>query len=282
MPVSNLSRLCRTCSGVAAVCLSLGVASAQSTAPRPRPPAPPVPFSVEPSLTISDDVGWTPDQTPADFLDGVGLRVKARWRQMYREPPGPPPTARPVAAFSLGGLVADSFLAMEATDAQQFRNNNQDILSYCRVLGLGDKLAPRLMSEGKMAERDNWTSLRQDVVDGHQELCRCLREQRDEDLAILVDMGIWMRMMDMVSGIVVESPDASVWPLSIGSPALLKDMKQRYSQMALSTRKQDRIASLGELLDYLCRHWVDSPPPSLLRVTKTHDKIHEEWARLRN
>ncbi|MDB6006340.1 MAG: hypothetical protein JWR15_3327 [Prosthecobacter sp.] len=271
--------LSRTCAGAVALCLSFSMASGQSTV-RPRPPSL-VPFTVEPSFTIGDDVGWTADQTPADFLDGVGLRVKARWRQMYRQPPGPPPTARPVVAYSLGGLLADSFLAMEATDSQQFRNNNQDILSYCRVLGLGDKLAPRLMSEGKLAEQELWNTLRQDVVDGHQELCRFLREQRDEDLAILVDMGIWMRMMDMVSGIVVESPDAAVWPLCVGSPALLKDLRQHYSQLAESTRKQERIALLGELVDYLCKHWVDASPPSLMRVTKTRDKIHDQWAKLR-
>ncbi|MDB6138411.1 MAG: hypothetical protein JWO94_1483 [Verrucomicrobiaceae bacterium] len=278
MPSQSSSLPVRISSGIVVMCLGLGVAGAQTT-PRLRPP-PLVPFTVEPSLTLGDDVGWTPDQTPADFLDNVGLRVKARWRQMYREPPGPPPTARPLVAYSLGGLMADSFLAMEATDSQQFRNNNQDILSYCRVLGLGDKLAPRLMSEGKLAEQDQWATLRQEVVDGHQELCRFLREQRDEDLAVLVDMGIWMRMMDMVSGVVMESPDASVWPLSIGSPALLKDLKQRFSQMTPITRSQERIVALGDVVDFLCRHWLDAPPPTVSRVAKTRDKIREQWAKL--
>lgn len=280
MPALASYLLTRTWSGVAVVCLSLGVASGQTTAVRPRPPAF-VPFTVEPSLTISDDVGWTADQTPADFLDGVGLRVKARWRQMYREPQGPPPTARPLVAYSLGALMADSFLAMEATDSQQFRNNNQDVLNYCRVLGLENKVSPRLMSQGKLAEHEKWATLRQDVVDGHQELCRFLREQRDEDLAILVDMGIWMRMMDMVSGVVVESPDVTVWPLSVGSPALIKDLKHRYSLLSENTRKLDRIATLGELLAYLDRHWVDASPPSQLRVTKTREKIHDQWVKLR-
>jgi hypothetical protein len=117
-------------------------------------------------------------------------------------------------------------------------------------------------------------------VDGHQELCRFLREQRDEDLAVLVDVCLWMRIMDMVSGVVVDSPDASVWPLSIGSPALLKDLQQRYSHMAESTRKQDRIASLGETMNYLCRHWIDAPPPTQARVLKTRDVIREEWAKM--
>lgn len=277
LPSSPL--LGRTSSGLAALCLGVGLAMGQVSPQKPRVPSL-APFTVEPSLTISDDVGWTPDQTPADFLDGVGLRVKARWRQMYREPPGPPPTARPLAAYTLGSLLADSYLALEATDSQQFRNTNQDIVAYCRVLGVGDKLAPRLMAEGKLAEQDQWTSLRQEVVDGHQELGRFLREQRDEDLAILVDLGVWMRMLDMVSGVVVDSPDQQVWPLCIGSPALLKEMRQRFGQMSISARKQDRIASIGDALEFLCRHWIDAPPPTQVRVTRSRDKIHDHWVKL--
>jgi hypothetical protein len=269
----------QACLGVVALCLCLGAAHGQVTAPRVFKPL--APFVVEPALTLTLSVGWTADQTPADFLDEVGDRVKARWRQMYREPPGPPPTTRPIIAYALGGLLADSFLAMQATDSQQFRNNNQDILGYCKVLGLGDKLTPRLMAQGKMAELDEWKDLRQEVVDGHQELCRVLREQRDEDLAVLVDMGVWVRVMDMVSGMVVDSSDPSVWPLCVGSPALLKDLKQRYSQMSEATRHQERIASLGDMLDLLYRHWVNAPPPTLEEVKMTRDHVRDQWAKLK-
>ncbi len=263
---------------VLALCLCAGAASGETP---PRVFKPIVPFVVEPTLTLGTYLGWTADQTPADFLDNVGTCVKARWRQSYREPPGPPPTTRPIVAFALGGLMADSFLALEASDAQQFRNNNQDILGYCRVLGMGDKVAPRLMSEGKMAELDDWKGLRQDVVDGHQELCRLLRDQRDEDLAVLVDMGVWMRMMDMVSGMVVDSSDPSVWPLCVGSPALLKDLKRRFSTLSEATRHQERIASVGDLLDLLCRHWVNSPPPTLEEVKMTQEHVKDQWAKLK-
>ena len=280
MASPHRNNLTRIGFGVVYLCCGLSLANAQilDVKPKIRPPAV---FTVTPSLTLGEDVGWTPEQTPADFLDGVSLRVKARWRQLYRDPPGPPPTARPCAAYSLGSLVADSFLAIEATDTQRFRNNNQDILSYCQVLGLSNKLGPRLMSEGKLAEQEEWTMLRQEVVDGHQELCRFLREQRDEDLAVLVDMGVWMRMMEMVAGMVIDSPDRNLWPLCVGSPALIKDMKQRYAQMAGSTRSNERIVALGSVVDFLYDHWVDMPPPSQNRVAKSRDKIHDLWARMR-
>lgn len=238
-----------------------------------EPPRAVSPFRAAVEFGMADIPGWQPEQTPADFLDGIGSRVKARWRQLYRDAPPPPSTVRPLSAFTLGGLVADSFLALQANDAQQFRNNNQDVMSYCRVLGLNEKLTPRLLSQGKLAEQDKWQDLRQEVVDGHQELCRVLHEQRDEDLAVLVDLGIWMRLLEMVSGIIADSDDATVWPLAIGSPALLHDLQARFAQITEPTRKVERVTQVGDVIDYLCRHWDTDIIPEKDRVTKAHQKI---------
>lgn len=237
------------------------------------PPPEIKPFAAAPLLLVSEEPGWMPDQTPADFLDCVGRRVKARWRQLYREAPPPPSTARPLCAFTLGGLLADSFLTLQALDAQQFRNNNQDILSYCRVLGVGEKLAPRIMAQGKLAEEADWEHLRQEVVDGHMELCRVMQEQRDDELAELVDLGIWARMLEMVSTVVADCGEPTAWPLTVGSPELLQDMRARFNRLRTITRKHDRISPLGELLAHLCRQWDTPDPPTAELVQKTHEKL---------
>ena len=261
-------------------CVSAALAVLATTASA-EPPLAIKPFVIRgPEFVIADTPGWSPDQTPADFLDGIGSQVKARWRQLYRDGPPPPPTARPLSAFTLGGLMADSFLALQATDAQQFRNNNQDVLTYCRVLGLNEKLAPRLMAQGKLAEQDKWSDLRQEVVDGHQELCRVLHEQRDEDLAVLVDLGIWLRLLEMVSGVVAEANTPSTWSLAIGSPALLRDLKTRYSRLSDATRSHDRVSMIGDSLDFLCRHWESPNPPDADRVFNSHKKIELLMRRL--
>ena len=231
---------------------------------------------------IGQPTGWTPEQTPVDFLDVVGLQTKARWRQLYRTPPPTPSTDRPRAAFTLGGLIGDGFLALQAEDVQQFRNTNQDILSYCRVLGLGDKVSPLLMSMAKLAEMSKWGDLRQEAVDGQQELTRLLREQRDEDLAILVDLGAWMRMLEISSALVTDAPEASVKPLCIGSVDLLKDLRQRFSQLSKLTRAHEALVSVSDILDQLIRNWgsLDGRPPSQEFVTKTRDKLANTMRKL--
>jgi hypothetical protein len=225
-------------------------------------------------IIVTDAPIWSADQTPADFLDGVGARLKARWRQLYREPPPPPSTDRQRSAFALGALLADRYLSLQATDAQQFRNNNQDVLDYCRVLALGEKASPRIMSAAKLAETEKWLELRQEVVDGHQELCRLLREQKDDDLAQLLDLGVWMRMLELVSTMVVEAKDPTLWKLAAGSPELVKDLHGRYAQMGLTTRQAEKMSKLGEVTDYLVKTWTpENIAPTEGDALKTRDRV---------
>jgi hypothetical protein len=236
---------------------------------------PPQPAGNSESFSIGLVVGWTSEHTPADFLELVGMQTKARWRQLYREPPPVPSPDRHRTAFTLGSLLSDSLLALQAADTQQFRNTNQDVLAYCRVLGLGEKISPRLMAQAKLAEQEKWDDLRQELVDGHQELTRLLRDQRDEDLAVLVDLGVWLRELEIVSLIVVDVPELRVKPLCIGSPALLNDLHERFMQMSEATRVKEDLADIGGMLDFLIRHWTDpknDPPPQEL-VARTHEKM---------
>ncbi|MDI1311323.1 hypothetical protein [Prosthecobacter sp.] len=217
------------------------------------------------------------DQTPADFLDIIGQRTKARWRLLFRGPPPTPPTDRGRAALILGSLMADSFLIWQAGDSQQFRNNNQEVLSYCRTLGLGEKLLPRLMAQGKMAESNEWKELRHEIVDSHQVLIRMLREQKDDDLAVLIDLGLWLRLLEIVSTVVVENATVDVRPLCIGSPVILQEIRDDFNRLSLPKKDEPLIKHIGTAIEEISVLWrgPNQIIPSAEQVTKTHDKLQE-------
>ena len=231
----------------------------------------------------ADDLGTddvrisSTEQTPADFLDMVGQRAKARWRLLFRPPPPTPPTDRGRAALLLGGLMADSFLIWQAGDAQQFRNNNQEVLSYCRMLGLGEKLLPRLMAQGKMAESSEWKELRSEIVDSHQVLIRMLREQRDDDLAVLIDLGLWLRLLEITSSVVVENARVEVRALCIGSPAVLQDIRDDFNRLGMTKHEEPMIKHIGAALEEISALWrgPGQIAPSEEQVTKTSEKLKE-------
>ena len=224
---------------------------------------------------VARPVFWTEDQTPADFLEMAGRHTKARWRTLYRPQAPVPSTDRVKASFTLGSLMGESFLIWEAGDSQQFRNNNQDIVSYCRMLGLGEKMMPRLMAQAKMAEMDEWKELRQEIIDGHQELLRLLREHRDEDLAVLVDIGAWMRSLEIVSKLVIETPEVDKRSLCIGSPSLLAEMRQDFARLTEVTRRSALLEPLIRVLTELENTWGNpkSGAPTQSMVARTHEQL---------
>jgi len=224
---------------------------------------------------VARAVFWTEDQTPADFLDLAGQHTKARWRTLYRPPPPGPMADRVKAAFTLGSLVGETFLIWQAGDAPQCRSNNQELATFCRILGLGEKMRPRLMAQAKMAEMDEWKDMRQEIVDGHQEIMRLLREQMDDDLALLVDIGAWMRALEIVSKLVQETPEVDKRPLCIGSPALLADMRQDFAKLTPENQRSPPLPPVIAVISELERVWGDPKmgAPTQNMVIRTHEQL---------
>ncbi|MGV3662462.1 MAG: hypothetical protein ACO1TE_19920 [Prosthecobacter sp.] len=214
------------------------------------------------------------DQTAADFLESVGKHTRARWRLLFRPPPPTPPTDRGRSALILGTLLGDSFLIWQAGDAQQFRNNNQDVLAYCRTLGLGEKLLPRLMTQGNLAEQSGWKDLRQEIVDGHQEAMRLLREQMDEDLALLIDVGVGLRLLEIVSSLITAAPEVNTM-LFVGSPELLRELREDFSRISAAKREEPFMQRVRTVIDDSSALWhdVDKTPLTPEQLSKTNDTL---------
>lgn len=214
------------------------------------------------------------DLTAADFLESVGQRTRARWRLLFRPAPPTPPTDRGRAALILGTLLGDSFLIWQAGDAQQFRNNNQDVLAYCRTLGLGEKLLPRLMTQGNLAEQNGWKELRQEIVDGHQEAMRLLREQMDEDLALLIDVGVGLRLFEIVSSLITAAPEVSP-PLFEGSPELLQGLREDFSRISAARRADPFLQRVRGVIDESSALWqdVEKTPLTSEQLARTNETL---------
>jgi|GEM_PF-3570454 len=213
--------------------------------------------------------------TPADFLDTVSHQAKARWRSLYRPPAAAaPPTERLRVAFTLGGLIADSHLAYQAGDAQHFKNINQDLLRYCGSLAIGEKITPMLMSESKMAEGQEWEAVRPMLNEKGVLIEKLLRDQRDEDPAMLVNLGMWFRLIEISTDAVVADPESKDRMVCIGSVSLLKTLIQRYEMLSDGVKNDTSIVLIGKVLGQLQRRWpmVEDQPSNEL-VEFTSEKI---------
>lgn len=216
----------------------------------------------------------TPRETvPAEFLDEVSQQTKVLWRKFYRNSPPTPSAERLRVAFTLGSLVADGFLALKAGDAQQFKNNNQDIIKYCKVLGLAEKVTPGLLAQSKMAEGEDWNGTRKQVAESQMLIEKLLNEQRDEDLAVLVNLGIWLRLFEITATIVHNDPTVENKLLSIGSLALVQNLALRYQILSETARKEEPVQMIGTALEMLQKHWSVADPPTQEVADFTWEKV---------
>jgi len=238
-----------------------GVLRGQTTAP-------------EPGLVVSPIISVV-DQTPAEFLDVLGKAAKARWRLLFRPPPPTPSTDRCRSALVLGSLIAESYLIWQAGDSQQYRNTNQEMVNYCRTLGLGEKIMPRLMAQGKMAEMEQWKELQQEITEGHQELQRLLREMQDEDLALLIDTGLWLRLLEVSSTLIADLPGSESRHLCIGSTTTLQLMRDRFDRISEKKRHTPLLQLVQAALFETQTLWLTNPEelPSSEAVLKTRQRL---------
>lgn len=261
--MNQRSAIARSLCGVAA-CALLGAAFRVGTLQAETEPA--APSEVRRAVPVSDI-------RTAEFLDEVGQQTKVLWRKLYRNSPPTPSAERPRAAFILGGLVSDGYLALKAGDAQQFKNNNQDIIKYCRVLGLAEKLTPGILAQSKMAEGEDWVGARRQVEETEAMIEKLLGEQRDEDLAILVNLGTWLRLYEISATIVHNDPMLQNKLLCIGSLALVRELALRYQLLSETVRRQDAVQMIGTALDMLDKHWSSTEKPDQEIVDFTWEKV---------
>jgi hypothetical protein len=211
---------------------------------------------------------------PGAYLDVIGQQVKSRWRQMYRDTPPALSSERLRVAFTLGGLMAESNLAVQAGDGQRFRNNNQEIQKFCGVLGLTDKISTDINVGSKMAESEDWPALRKQVEQMQQHIESVLNEQRDEDLAILMDLGLWIRLMDIGSSLVVGAQGVGDKSICIGSVPLLNDLVGRFDHISEVSKTNESVAYVGGVLEMLQRHWTAAQGQATDEVVQmTRDKL---------
>jgi hypothetical protein len=88
--------------------------------------------------------------------------------------------------------------------------------------------------------------------------------------------------LEIVSSVVLDSPEADFKKLCVGSPALIEELRGAYAQMPESVREGDVGKEVGHLLDFLWRNWgrPDLVEPSTEVVQKTHERLAQSARKL--
>lgn len=131
--------------------------------------------------------------TPGEFFAAIDKVGRPNWTQAGRSQMNGEASNRPQIALNLGSLVADGFLAVEAHDSQGVKNIGRDIVQLAKKLNVSESVLARGNSINDFAENNDWNALKEELEATQNEVKLTLRDQKDDDLIILVSLGAWLR-----------------------------------------------------------------------------------------
>lgn len=208
--------------------------------------------------TISIDALTVP--TLGEFFKAIEKGGKLNWTSQYRPPVSTKSTSRAQMALSLGTLIADGYIAVEAQDGQQVKNVGKDVLTLAKKLSVSQSILSRGTSIAQFAENNAWDQLNEELEATQNEVKKALKENRDTDLITLVSTGDWIRGMEVVSGLILQNYNPDDAKL-LRQPALASYLQDKLSHLpdrllkdSLVQKVNTRISDLQKLVSFPTDH----------------------------
>jgi hypothetical protein len=193
--------------------------------------------------------------SPAEYYLALAKATNPRWRRWYRELSQQPPTKRTKVAAGLGMLMAEAHIAAMARDGQRLRNVGSEIGAFAKILGLSEEVAPRIAAIEAGAERGEWAMAHLDLEAMAVGMARKLHEQRDDDLARLVRLGLWVRVLHVGAGVVFAG-EVDELVLAAGGELVPIWLGRELAGLSDACRAEEDIAYLTRQLEKLGRIWA--------------------------
>jgi hypothetical protein len=137
---------------------------------------------------------------PGEFMAALSKIGKVDWGSKVRPPIATNYSSRMQTALNLGGLIADGYIAVEATDGQQVKNLGKDVIQLAKGLGVSKEVVDRANSIASFAEQNQWEQLKEELEATQNEVKSAMAEKADKDLVTLVTVGGWLRALEVTSG----------------------------------------------------------------------------------
>lgn len=168
---------------------------------------------------------------------------------------------RSLLALSLGVLIADGFLAVQAEDINEIESIGKSILKTAKALGSGRRISQHGKALLENSLLGNWDDLKDELAATQKDVELEMLLLRDHEIAHLVGLGGWIRALEIaattaqdtgenVAGVLMNKPEVVDYftaGLATLHPRILK--KQHIVQLrAEMTKLQKLLSSSDELV----------------------------------
>ncbi|MGA8655587.1 MAG: hypothetical protein WB586_05510 [Chthoniobacterales bacterium] len=210
--------------------------------------APPrqIDLSKFPAARLDDVVVPLPSEV-FNVLDKLGT---PDWKSQFRNPNIRNRGERPQIALLLGAVIAEGFVAVEATDRERVKAIGRDVLELARAIGVEKTVLGRTNAILSKADAGDWIAVREELDGALTDVKDAMIELKDDQLAHLVSLGGWLRGTEVLTAIVDKSysPDGADL---LNQPDLLRYFQERLAGMPPRFRNNQLVTRIQKSLDQI-------------------------------
>jgi hypothetical protein len=197
-----------------------------------------------PATRLDDVVVPLPSEI-FNVLDKLGT---PDWRGQLRDPQIQSRGERPQVALLLGAVIAEGFVAVEATDRDRVKDIGRDVLTLSRAIGVEKAVLSRTNAIQSKAASADWTGVRRELDGALTDVKNAMIELKDDQLAHLVSLGGWLRGTEVLTSIVDKSYSADGADL-LNQPDLLRYFQERLAGMPSRLRNHQLVSRVQRSLN---------------------------------
>jgi hypothetical protein len=214
---------------VAAVALTTGASA--------EPPAKIDVSQLPPQARMIDEIVVPVPSEIFAVLDKLG---KPHWEGVLRPSKGvaKPSGGSEQIALSLGTVIAEGFIAVEAENAEEVKRIGKSVLALSEAIGVKKSAQRRSQSIMESAEGEDWNKVRRELDGALSDVKAAMAEQASEELSQLVSLGGWLRGTEALSSVVTARFSKDGAEL-LHQPILLDYFDKRIS--TLNPRRQTEL-----------------------------------------
>lgn len=197
-----------------------------------------------PAMQLDDVVVPLPSEV-FNVLDKLGT---PNWKDELRTPGINNHGARVQIALLLGSVVAEGFVAVEASDKERVKQVGRDVLELSRAIGVEKTVLSRTNLIVTKADSHDWIGIRGELDGALADVKNAMMELKDAQLAHLVSLGGWLRGTEVVTSVVHKnySPDRADL---LNQSGLLKYFQERLATMPPRLRGNQLVNKIQKGLD---------------------------------
>jgi hypothetical protein len=199
--------------------------------------------------------------SPQELFAAVARETRPQWRSCFASQPRELASHRDLAALALGATAADCYLAAEARDAQQLRNLVMDMAALEKLLGIHRHLEGGRQKLTELAESGDWKGLREALGAVTALHAGTLTAQRDEALAELENLGLWVRSVQIAAQHAARTGKPPERPC-VWSAAFVASLSSKAAAAAEKDPGSESLRILAEQLARLKTLWPDEGTPA--------------------